>query len=105
MKVLVIEEHLGEGEFPTFEKGSKVALKEKCAHFPHWYACNISGYQTYVPESFVCEGILAREYNPTELIQEAGDVLEVLEIVNSWLIAKNAKGQSGWIPAESVVSI
>lgn len=105
MKARVIEKHIGEGVFPTFAKGTQATLKEPCTHYLHWYACEIAGHQTYVPESFVCDGVLTRDYNPTELVQEAGDIVEVREIVNAWLIATNEKGISGWIPAEIVVSI
>ncbi len=104
MKVKVITNHPGEGCFPTFSKGTAVALKEKCTHFLHWYACNIEGHETYVPEAFVAGGKLTRDYSPTELVVEIGDVLEVREIVNAWLIATNENGVTGWIPAESVVS-
>ncbi len=105
MTAKVIKQHLGEGLFPTFSKGTKVTLKEPCAHFLHWYACEIDGYDTYVPECFVCDGILTRDYDPTELVQEPGDIVEVNEIVFAWLIATNSKGTTGWIPAESVISV
>lgn len=104
MKVRVIKKHSGEGSFPTFNKGTKVIFKEACTHYLHWYACDIAGHQTYVPEIFVYDGMLIRDYNPTELIQEADDILEVQEIVYSWLIATNENGMTGWIPSESVVS-
>ncbi len=71
----------------------------------HWYPCEIGGYKTYVPEVYFKNGILLRDYNPTELVQSAGDVLEVKAIVHAWLLAANADGVTGWIPAESVVSI
>jgi hypothetical protein len=105
MKVKVIENHPGEGSFPTFEKGTNVTMKEEDTHFLHWHACDIAGYQTYVPRIFVCDGKLTRDYNPTELVQEAGDIIEVQEIVYAWLIATNEKGITGWIPAEAVVSV
>jgi RimJ/RimL family protein N-acetyltransferase len=104
MRVRVIKQHLGEGSFPTFAKGSAVTIGEECTHFPHWYPCSIQDSETYVPESFVHAGELMRDYNPTELVAEVGDVLEVHEIVYAWLFAVNAKGVSGWIPAESVLS-
>ena len=105
MRVRVIKKHLGEGSFPTFCKGTNVIIKETCTHFLHWYACDIIGHQTYVPEIFVFDGMLTRDYNPTELIQEVGDILDIQEIVYSWLIATNENGMTGWIPSESVVSI
>jgi len=105
MKVRVIKEHLGEGIFPTFNKGTTVTIKEKCTHFLNWSACDISGHQTYVPNAFVFNGKLTQDYNPTELIQDTGDILEVREIVYAWLLATNEKGITGWIPAEVVLSI
>jgi len=106
MRVKVIQEHSGEGQFPTFSKGMQVAMEIKeDTHFLHWHACEIDGYQTYVPELFVENGVLIRDYNPTELVQDEGDVLEVNEIVYAWLLATNECGITGWIPAEAVVSI
>jgi hypothetical protein len=106
VRVKVIAKHLGEGEFPTFTKGTAVSITGKeCSHFLHWYPCEIDGHETYVPECFISDGILIGDYNPTELIQEAGDILEVQEIVYAWLIATNSKGITGWIPAEAVVSV
>ncbi len=104
MKVTVIKDHPGEGVFPGFAKGTAVKIKEACTHYVHWYACQIAGYDTYVPQAFVRDGVLTKDYNPTELVQAAGDVLQVREIVYAWLLATNAQGQIGWIPAESVIS-
>ena len=106
MRVKVIEQHTGEGQFPTFPNGAKVTLTgEECNHFRHWFPCEIEGHQTYIPESFISDGVLVRDYDPTELVQNVGDILEIKEIVNAWLVAANENGQTGWIPAESVISI
>lgn len=105
MKVKVIQEHHGEGQFPTFPKGTTVTLTgEECTHFLHWYPCEIDSHATYVPDAFVSGGVLVRDYNPTELIQNAGDILTVKEIVNAWLLATNETGQTGWIPAEICIT-
>ncbi len=80
-------------------------MKDEGSHYLHWFACEIDEYQTYVPEVFVCDGTLIRDYNPTELVQNEGDILKVQEIIYSWLIATNADGVTGWIPAESVISL
>jgi len=94
------------GEFPTFEKGTPVTLApEEDEEFLGWYACDLAGHKPYVPKVFVQDGKLTRDYNPTELIQEVGDILEVQEIVYAWLLARNDKGVTGWIPAECVVSV
>ena len=105
MKVKVLQEHRGEGQFPTFPKGTKVILTgEEDTHFLHWYPCEIDGYQTYIPDSFINDSVLNRDYNPTELVQNAGDILTVNEIVNAWLYASNENEQTGWIPAEICVT-
>ena len=105
MKVRVIANHPGEGQFPNFAAGTPVVLKEACTHFIYWHSCEIEGHQTYIPECFISDGVLVRDYDPTELVQQTGDILEVQEIVYAWLLATNDKGITGWIPAESVVSI
>jgi len=110
MKVKVIETYQGYGGerpiFSTFSKGTKVIITGDMDNdFAHWYPCKINGEETFVPESFICNDILTRDYNPTELMQEIGDILDVQKIVNAWLIATNANGVTGWIAAESVVSV
>ena len=103
MKVKVIQRHLGEGIFPVFEKGTQVILGEETNQFPHWYVCEIEGHQTYIADSFVRDGKLLIDYNPTELVQETGDILEVHEIAYDWLLAENDKGIKGWIPLEAIL--
>ncbi len=96
--------HLGEGRFPTFANGTRVRLKEACEHYLHWYACEIEGFETYIPDIYVSDGVLTRDYNPTELVQDEGDIIEVREIAYEWLLGMNERGVTGWIPAEAVVS-
>ena len=104
MKVTVTNDHPGEGQFPTFAKGTPVTMGEECTHYINWCACEIEGHKTYIAKCFVENGALNRDYDPTELIQKAGDILEVKEIVHAWLLATNKAGTIGWIPAEVVVS-
>jgi hypothetical protein len=102
MKVKTMQEHLGEGTFPLFAKGTAVELGEENTRFPGWFGCKIDGYSTYVPEVFACDGKLTRDYNPTELAVIAGDVLELNQIVCGWLNVTRSDGVTGWIPAEIV---
>ena len=106
MKVKVIKNHLGEGQFPTFPKGCDVKMADECCkHFLNWFACHIQGYDTYIPDLFVSGGKLVCDYNPTELICASGELLSVKEIYYAWFIAEKADGVRGWIPAEICVSI
>lgn len=107
MRVMVVRPSRWEhpGDFPEFPKGTPVIVAdEEDIDFFGWYACEIAGHKSYVPESFVSDGRLLRDYNPTELIQDVGDILEIQEIVYAWLYAMNSKGVTGWIPAERVIS-
>jgi hypothetical protein len=106
MKLKVVQKHDGEGQFPTFKKGARVTLTgEESTYFKHWFPCEIEGHQTYIPRTFFENDVLVRDYNPTELVQDVGDIITVKEVVNAWLIASNEAGQTGWIPAEATVSL
>ena len=110
MKVKVMETYDGYGGnrpiFPTFEKGTPVEITGNMdKDFAHWYPCLINGYETFVPSHFVENGLLTREYNPTELSQAVGDLLVVEEVANAWLLATNSDGVTGWIASEAVISL
>ncbi|TLG71211.1 hypothetical protein [Culicoidibacter larvae] len=106
MIVKTIAAHLGEGSFPTFASGTAVEMGASCQHFLHWSACEIDGYQTYVPDVFVEHGYLNQDYNPTELVAEPDELMEVLQVVHAWLLVRSERsGKVGWMPAENVVSV
>jgi len=92
--------------FPTFEKGTQIVFAEaEDAEFLGWHECEVGEYKFYVPRTYVCNGLLTQDYNPTELTQEIGDVLEVKAIIGAWLLATNKNEVTGWIPAECVKTI
>ncbi|QGM81721.1 hypothetical protein A6A10_08685 [Otariodibacter oris] len=104
MKLCVIESHNGEGKFPTFSKGSVIknlALYEK---YPNWYACQINGYDTYVPIDFITNDTLNQNYNPTELQIKKGEVVELLALYYQWAYVKY-QDQNGWLPCHILRSI
>ena len=104
MRVMAIQAHIGEGQFPTYMKGTAVAfLEERETRFAHWWACKIEGRDPYIPDIYVSDGKLTMNYNPTELVLEVGE--DVQGIVYEWLYAVNEEGVAGWIPAEAVVSV
>ena len=105
MKVAVIDQPDGEGQFPTFHAGETVHNLQPCDESTHWMSCKINGFDTYIPATFVHGAILARDYNPTELVADKGEILEIEAIAHEWLYGKNDKGVYGWIPAEKVLSI
>ncbi len=101
--VTVVDNHRGEGVFKTFEKHTTVKLIADCQHYINWIKCEIEDILTYVPKCFVTDNKLNRDYNPTELICEIGQSIEVIEIVYGWIYGKNRDtNEIGWIPCEKV---
>ena len=98
MLLLVTESHEGQGEFPLFKKGSAVRELEGNPDYPnyaeeiwgsrsnpHWLACIIDGQNFFIPDIYVTNGVLNRDYNPTELVVEEGQKVTLLNIVFEWL--------------------
>ena len=105
MKAIMVDGHDGEGSFPVFSRGEAVENLEPCQESAHWMSCSIKGMATYIPDIFVKDGFLVREYNPTELVAHKDEIIEIEEIVYEWLYAGNTEGAHGWVPAEKVTSI
>ena len=105
MKLLVTDNHTGEGIFPIFPKGTLVKDIVPCEEVPHWYACTINGIATFIPDIFLTEAILNADYNPTELVLAKGDVVELQRVVYEWLYVKSNDGTLGWFPASKIISI
>lgn len=101
----MIDKHDGEGRFPTFSAGEAVHNLKPCDESVHWVSCTIQGMDTYIPDFFIKDDILTREYNPTELIVNKDETIEVEAIAYEWLYAKSANGIYGWVPAEKVISV
>lgn len=105
MKLLLIEKHDGYGTFPLFSSGTTVSNLEPCNEYLHWLSCVINGFDTFVPETYVVDGLLVKDYNPTELIVEKGQNVTLIEIVFEWLYVKDGNNRNGWLPASKVVSV
>ncbi len=86
MKVVLVENHSGEGVFPTFSKLSKVEIIEECSFYLNWLKCRIDGLETYIPKNYInSSNELMYDYNPTELVCEEQDEVEVIKIVCGWI--------------------
>jgi hypothetical protein len=102
---LVIEKHDGEGAFPLFTKGTAVNNQKPCDEYPHWCSCELDGHETYIPDAYVSDGVLTRDYNPTELIAEKEQTVTLLSVAFEWLYVKDENGKEGWLPASKAISI
>ena len=104
MKLKVIANHQGEGVFLTFKKGTFVKIKTPCVEYPNWYVCEIDGYNTYIPIHFVENNQLLVDYNPIELVIQANEIVELLELHYEWALVRYKK-QIGWLPTQILKSI
>lgn len=104
MKLITTQPHQGEGVFPTFPKGTEVAIIAECRRYPHWLSCMIDGFSTYVPRHFVMHKRLVQDYNPTELVVSENEVVELLELHYQWALVKR-HNEVGWLPCEILTSI
>ena len=118
MRLKVIETHAGYGVFPLFPKGTAVNNAEADAEYPthaeaiwgsgsnpHWLACVIDGHETFIPDTYVDNGVLTRGYSPTEIVVEKGQNLTLLELVFEWAYVKDESGKEGWLPTSKVISV
>lgn len=106
MHLLVVEKHDGEGTFPLFPKGTAVNDINICDESSHWLSCVIQGHETYVPDIYVVDGLLAQDYDPTELVVvEKEQVVTLIRIVFEWLYVKDGNGREGWLPVNKVISL
>lgn len=96
MKLYVSQNHRGEGKFPTFPKGTRVVNLSPCANYPNWFSCEIVGMKTYVSADFLEGNVLNRDYNPTELMVQVGDSVELLEVHFNGLWFASTKKLAGY---------
>lgn len=93
-----MKEHVGEGVFPSFEKGTRVSAVEPCKQYPFWSSCKIGMYSTYVPNTYIENGMLNQAYNPTELVVAAQEQVTLWKVVFDWAYVQNSQGDMGWLP-------
>lgn len=81
-------------------------MEKACPEYDHWFACEIEGYRTFVSEYLVRENRLLVDYNPTEMVAEAGAEFRLVSVCGEWLYVENPTSQeAGWLPASKMVSI
>jgi len=104
MKLMVTDNHDGEGKFPLFKKGTAVNNFTLVDDESHWYSCVIDGHSTYIPDTYVVDGVLSQDYDPTEIIVTKGQIVTLIAIVFEWLYVEDENGAAGWLPSSKAVS-
>ncbi|QIM61862.1 hypothetical protein A1D29_00205 [Pasteurellaceae bacterium Orientalotternb1] len=104
MKLVTVEAHQGEGQFPLFPKGSEVKVLAECPNYQGWLNAKIANYQTYVPKHFIQQNQLVIDYNPTELVIAENEVVELIELHYEWALVQQ-DSQIGWLPCKILKSL
>ena len=109
MKLLVMENHERyEGQaFPLFAKGTAVSelVDGTDDEYPHWFPCVIDQHETFIPDTFIVDGTLACDYNPTEIEVEKGQIVVLIKLVFEWLYVQDNNQNEGWLPASKALSL
>jgi hypothetical protein len=106
VKYIAIKNHIPEATgVLNAIKGDELHYERRETIYEGWiWGTDRNGTQAWVPEEFVrIEGNrchLIRDYVSREMAIQAGDILDVIEIVSSWAWAINEEGGFGWIPLE-----
>ena len=91
--------------------GDTVALGRKDDQYPGWiWITTACGDEGWAPESLIRietkdSGVATSAYTARELDTHAGERLACKSELGGWLWVENEKGQSGWVPKDSVRAI
>ena len=99
MQLITVNDHQGESKFPLFPKGTAVKILAECENYPNWLSAEIEGHFVYVPDHFIEKNQLVIDYNPTELVVEKGEVVELLELHYEWALVQK-ENEIGWLPCK-----
>ena len=90
------------------EAGDAVVLGRKDEQHPGWiWVISPTGNEGWAPESLIRidtpdSGVATNAYTARELDTQVGERLSCKSELHGWLWVENEKGESGWIPKESV---
>lgn len=91
----------------VMKAGERLQVGERDEDNPDWVWCTgSSGKAGWVPVLYVRQdgdtSLALRDYSAAELSVEAGEELTVLREEAGWVLARDQRGQLGWVPLENV---
>jgi len=89
-------------------EGEKLRVGHDDPAFPGWKWCTAGdGRSGWVPVELLSgpgpDATIIHDYSAQELNASTDEVVVVEDARHAWLLARNKKGQRGWIPASHVV--
>ncbi|SMP51286.1 SH3 domain-containing protein [Anoxynatronum buryatiense] len=109
MKYQVIRRHEPDTDNPIrLIKGELVIPGEEATYWKNWTHCTTPGGEKagWVPAQILKETargtVVAEDYDAIELTVEAGQILELLKVLNEWGWCRTSEGVDGWVPMENL---
>jgi len=90
------------GIFPTYSKGTQITevKEDKEKESLHWVPTKIGEEEFWTPDTYIQEGRLTVEYNPTSLDVIEGERVILLDVCFEWFYVRKQDGVRGWIPSK-----
>jgi len=92
--------------------GDEVILceEEKQDKWKGWIYCEFKGNKGWVPDNIIktndgIRGVITEYYSAKELDVSEGEILDHIQTLNGWLLLRNQKGETGWVPEENTEQI
>jgi len=84
--------------------GDVVGVGHRNQQFPEMLWCTPErGYSGWMAESYLeytspTEAVVTKDYDASQLTVFEADELEVLDVIGEWLLCRNERGITGWVP-------
>ncbi len=107
MRVSVIHQHRSNYPDPvSFRRGDRLVAGRRDTEYPGWIRVTAGdGREGWAPEQYLdldeSPALALEDYSARELDTEIGEQLDVLQVLNDWLLVENARGVRGWVPAQT----
>lgn len=109
MKIKIIKSYKTVYEDPLIlNPGDEVILgeEEQKEEWLGWIFCEFKGNKGWVPNDIIktddgVRGIITEYYSAKELDVSEGEILDYIKELNGWLLLKNQKDHTGWVPKEN----
>ena len=109
MKINIIKSYKTVYQNPLIlNPGDKILLgeEEKEEKWLGWIFCEFKGNKGWVPKSIIetmdnVHGVITEYYSAKELDVTEGEFLDYINALNGWLLLKNDKCETGWVPQEN----
>jgi hypothetical protein len=91
--------------------GDMVGVGHRNQQFPEMLWCTPErGYSGWMAETYLeytspTEAVVKKDYDASQLTVFEGEELEVLDIIGEWLLCRNERDITGWVPRRVLADV